>query len=168
MPKFTQKYTIICLLEDVEEGYEYASSEWPLHTTLADTFSIEKDIEELKLVLEIIAAENETIEIEATHNEFFGPDQKIKVTVYEKNTKIAKLHNDIVDKLNNVGAVFNDPQYTKDGFKPHSTAQKHAEVKVGDKVSVNNLAIIDMFPNSDPYQRKVLKKVSLKHTGEVE
>lgn len=162
MQKFTQKYTIICLLEDIKEGYEYPSSKWPLHTTLADTFSIDKSIHELEDLLDRIAASSRGTELVATHSEFFGPTQEIKVTIYEKNEGIKKLHYDIVEALQDLGVAFNDPQYTKDGFKPHSTVQSHAEVKVGDIVRVNNLAIVDMFPNKDPFQRKILKKVSLK------
>ncbi len=161
MQKFTQKYTIICLLEDIEEGYEYSSSEWPLHTTLADTFSIESTINELKDLLDRIATSSKATEILATHNEFFGPNQEIKVTVYERNEGISRLHLDLVEALQSLGVVFNDPQYTRDGFKPHSTVQKHSEVKIGDKVKVDNLAVVDMFPNEDPYQRKILKKINL-------
>jgi 2'-5' RNA ligase len=162
MQKFTQKYTIVCLLEDIKEGYEYPSSKWPLHITLADTFSIDKSIEDLEGLLDRIAASSKSAELLATHNEFFGPNQDIKVTVYEKSEDINRLHYNIVEALQDLGVVFNDPQYTKDGFKPHSTVQNHAEIKVGDKVRVNNLAIVDMFPDKDPFQRKILKKVSLK------
>ncbi len=160
MQKFTQKYTIICLLEDAEEGYEYPSDNWPLHTTLADTFAIDQGIDKLKNLLDEIATKANSTSAEATHNEYFGPDN-IKVTVLKKNEGIRGLHYEIVNSLERLGVTFNDPQYTKDGFKPHATAQKHAEVKVGENVNINNLAIVDMFPGKDAYQRKILKKASL-------
>lgn len=161
MQKFTQKYTIICLLEDKEEGYEYPSNSWPLHTTLADTFAIEKDINALKTLLDDLVTKVKRTSVEATHNEYFGPNQDIKVTVLDKNNVIKDLHYEIMDSLESLGVKFNDPQYTKDGFKPHATAQEHSEVKVGESININNLAIVDMFPNHDAYQRKILKKVNL-------
>ena len=47
MQNFTQKYTIICLLEEIPEGYEFSSNTGPLHVTLADTFSIEWSVDML-------------------------------------------------------------------------------------------------------------------------
>lgn len=161
MQKFTQKYTIICLLEEIEEGYEYPSDRWPLHTTLADTFAITVGIEELKGLLDEISQNAQAASTTAIQNEYFGDDKSIKVTVFEKNDSIKNLHYKVINALEQLGVTFNDPQYMKDGFKPHATAQKHSEIKIGDSVIINNLAIVDMFPNEDAYQRKIIKKVML-------
>lgn len=162
MQKFSQKYTIICLLEEIMEGHEFSSTNWPLHITLADTFSISKSSKDLIRLIVKLAKKFSPINIESTNNEFFGPNQDIKVTVYENNEYITKLHFEILDALQYLGVVFNDPQYTREGYKPHSTVQKHNEIKVGTKELISNLAIVDMFHNKDSNQRKILKKVILK------
>jgi hypothetical protein len=41
MEGFTQKYTIVQLLEARNKGDEYASSDWPLHMTIAGIFAID-------------------------------------------------------------------------------------------------------------------------------
>lgn len=43
MLQFTQKYAIIQLFEDMPVGTEFSSSNWPLHSTIADTFAIDWD-----------------------------------------------------------------------------------------------------------------------------
>lgn len=44
MPAFTQKYTIIQLLEDVPEGTQFTPTNWPLHATVGDTFAIDWEV----------------------------------------------------------------------------------------------------------------------------
>lgn len=162
MQKFTQKYTIICLLEYTEEGYEFPSNSWPLHTTLADTFAIKWDKETLKSKLVEIADTLRPVTTKAVRDEYFGPDQNVHVVLLEKTEGLASMHYHIVNSLKKGDVIFNDPQHSEEGFLPHSTVQKHAQVKPKDIVKLENLALIDMFPNEDAYQRKVLKIVKLK------
>ena len=55
----------------------------------------------------------------------------------------------------------NDPQFAGTGFVPHSTVQKHARLHEGDQVIFDALTIIDLFPDDNPYQRKVLKTIRI-------
>ena len=59
------------------------------------------------------------------------------------------------------GLKLNDPQFARDGFLPHATVQKHARLNKGDKVQFTALSIVDMFPDEDPYKRKVLKTIKI-------
>lgn len=162
MQKFTQKYTIICLLEDIEEGVSFASSDWPLHITLIDTFAIDWNVETLQnKVVEVARVQNST-STNGVKSEYFGPNKDVHVILLEKNEDLKTIHYALLQILKEGDLRLNDPQYSEDGYLPHSTVQKHRQIKVGDTVSVNNLALIDMFPNEDPYQRKVLKIIKLK------
>lgn len=161
MTKFTQKYTLIQLLEEVEDGYEYSSNNWPLHATIADTFAVEWYKDNLLGKLEELLAKQKIITTQATDFEFFGPEKQIKVTLLERNKELLELHISVVDLLKSAGAIFNDPQFTGTGFLPHATVQRHASLKKGDAVTFTGLSLIDMFPNSDPCQRKLLKTMKL-------
>ena len=85
MAIFTQKYTLIQLLEEIEDGYEYSSSPWPLHTTIADTFAVDWDKDNLLCRLETLLAKHKIVGTKATDFEFFGADKQIKVTLLELN-----------------------------------------------------------------------------------
>ncbi len=161
MTKFTQKYTIVQFLEEIADGYEYSSSNWPLHTTIADTFAVDWDKDNSLAKLEAWLTKQRAVTTKAANFEFFGPEKQTKVTLLEINKELLQLHNSVVDLLKNDGAVFNDPQFTGTGFLPHVTVQSHAHLKKGDLVTFTGLSLIDMFPNSDPYQRKVLKTMML-------
>lgn len=161
MQKFTQKYTIICLLEDVDEEYEFSSSSWPLHLTLADVFAIDWSEEVLKEKLVEIASTLKPVTSKATRDEYFGPNQDVHVVLVEKTNDLVSMHYHIVNLLKKGDIKFNNPQYSEEGFFPHSTVQKRAMVKPGDTVRVQNIALVDMFPDENPYQRKILKVVNL-------
>lgn len=49
----------------------------------------------------------------------------------------------------------------RDGFLPHSTVQRHGRLGRGDEVQFKALSIIDMFPDKDPYKRRVVKTITI-------
>jgi len=165
MSKFTQKYTLIQLLEEIEDGYEYSSSNWPLHTTIADTFAVDWDEDNLLGKLEVLLAKHKSFSTKATDFEFFGQEKQIKVTLLELNEELLELHSSVVSLLKSAGAIFNDPQFTGASYLPHATVQPHAHLKKGDIVNFTGLSLIDMFPNDDPYRRKILKTMKLYGNG---
>lgn len=161
MTEFSQKYAIVQLLEDIPEGYQFSCDNWPLHSTVVDTFDIDWDVQiivkELSNTLVNHAAAN-SVAIDET---FLGPRKQTKVVLLKKTKRLLHLHNDVVNLLEQGNISLNDPQFAREGFLPHSTIQKHNRLNIGEKVDFKALSIIDMFPNSDPYQRKVLKTIQI-------
>ena len=161
MVKFTQKYTLIQLLEKIEDGYEFTASSWPLHTTIADTFGVNWDEGDLLGRLQALLAKHKEVHTHATEFEYFGPSKQTKVILLDLNEELRELHNSVVRLLLDSGAVFNDPQFMGVGFLPHSTVQPHAQLSKGDAVTFSALSLVDMFPAGDPYKRKVLTTIKL-------
>lgn len=161
MQRFSQKYTIIQLFEDVPEGTQFFWKDWPLHSTLADVFAIDWDaptmIEKLTELLSSHTSATSVVE----DDRFFGDEGQVQVALLRKTDDLVKLHHDVIELLEQGGWKPNDPQFAKEGFLPHSTVQKYARLNKGEKVAFNALTIIDMFPGGDPYQRRVLKTIGL-------
>lgn len=159
--KYTQKYTIVQLFDDIEEGYEFTSDNWPLHATIADTFAIDWNIqtfiEKLKQLLKSHTPATSVVE----GDRFFGDHGQVQVALLRKTNDLINLHHDVINLLEQGGWIPNDPQFAKEGFLPHSTVQKHGRLEKNDKVIFNGLTIIDMFPDGNPFKRKVIKTISL-------
>ncbi len=164
MQPFTQKYAIIQLFENVAEGTEFPASDWPLHSTIADTFTIDWDVPTMVEKLTELLKDHAQATSEVEDDRFFGDNGQIQVTLIKKTDDLVKLHYDVIDLLEQGGWKPNDPQFAKEGFLPHSTVQPHSRLNKGDEVIFNTLSIIDMFPNQDPYQRKVLKTIKIGST----
>lgn len=159
MQNFTQKYTIIQLFEDISEGALFSSDNWPLHSTLVDTFAIGWNVPTMIRNLKTLLANMPAADSIVEGDTFFGPNQTTQVALLRKSDSLLKLHNAVVAVLQRGGLEVNNPQFTGKGFVPHSTVQKHAWLHEGDQVVFDALTIIDMFPDGDPYQRKVLKTI---------
>lgn len=84
------------------------------------------------------------------------------VMLLKKNSELVNLHNNVVDRLVLDGAIFNTPEFTKDGFLPHSTVQKTGNLYSGDVRNITTISLIDMFSGGDWRQRKILRNFKLK------
>lgn len=161
MPVFTQKYAIIQLFEPLPVGTEFTSDNWPLHSTLVDTFAIAWSAAKMAEQLEILLAHHASAHSIVEGDTFFGSEKQTHVMLLQKTEGLIRLHEDVLALLEKGGLKLNDPQFAHGGFLPHSTIQKHARLHKGDEVSFTALTIIDMFPDGDPYQRKVLATIPL-------
>lgn len=154
---FSQKYTIIQLFEDTPEGTQFTASSWPLHATIVDTFAIDWDVATMTQQLQALLQNVQPFESHALRQVSLGPNRETPVILLEKTDELVRLHYAITDMLSGGSLKLNEPGFAHDGFLPHATIQKHATLHPGDTVLFSALSIIDMFPDGDPYARKVLK-----------
>lgn len=159
--QFTQKYTIVQFFDDIDEGYEYSSDNWPLHSTIVDTFAIDWSADEMASRLKDVLKDHAIADSVAEDDRFFGEQGQVQVVLLERSDTLVKLHQDVLITLEQGGLKLNDPQFARDGFLPHATVQKHARLNKGDRVQFTALSIVDMFPDEDPYRRKVLKTITV-------
>lgn len=165
MQKFVQKYVLVTFLEDIQEGGEFSSSGWPLHITIASNFTIKCGVSELVEKLCSVIKERRPIKVTAGNDEFFGTQKQTRVTVLNMNKELKSLHHDLVTLLKSVGAVFDEPAYIEVGFRAHVTVQRDVRLQEGDAVIIDNLSLVDMFPENDPSQRKVLRTIKFLDTN---
>lgn len=161
MQKFTQKYTIIQLFEQRAVGVQFSSGSWPLHSTVVDTFAVSWDAAEMIAELETAFKSCKPAHSIADDDTFFGAEKDVQVTLLRKTDSLTNLHYSALSILEKGGLTLNDPQFAREGFLPHATVQKYARLTKGDEVSFTSLSIIDMFPDGDAYQRKVLATIPL-------
>jgi len=159
--KFTQKYTIVQFFDDIDEGYEYSSDSWPLHSTIVDTFAIDWSVDEMASRLKDALKNHATADSVAEDDRFFGDQGQVQVVLLNRSNSLVELHQDVLTALEDGGLKLNDPQFARDGFLPHATVQKHARLNRGDRVQFTALSIVDMFPDEDPYKRKVLRTITV-------
>ncbi|HZJ34816.1 MAG TPA: 2'-5' RNA ligase family protein [Candidatus Angelobacter sp.] len=156
MQKFIQKYTIVHTINYFPDGYEFSMEAWPIHVSLADVFSIQGSPNALLEMLSNELSNYLIIESQVIGEDWFGEDKTVNVMLINKSDKLQSLHETIIDVLEKFHVIFNAPQFTLEGFTPHSTVKGKERLHVGDTVYFNSVTLIDMFPNKNPYRRKVL------------
>lgn len=161
MNKFTQKWTIIIPIEPIYEGLEYEFTEWPLHITLASVFAVSVTGDQLGGELQKRVATQKSLTMQAESEDWFGPERTVGVMKLQMTPAFSELYTKVHELLIGLGASFNEPQYEGEGYIPHSAHQKAARLHIGDQVTVNKLALIDMFPDGNGYRRRVTKLIDL-------
>lgn len=161
MNKFTQKWTIIIPIESIYEGLEYDFTEWPLHITLASVFAVSTTGDQLGEKLQERVATQRSLSVQAESEDWFGPERTVGVMKLQMTPALSELYNKVHELLVGLDASFNEPRYEGEGYIPHSAHQKMARLHIGDKVAVNKLALIDMFPDSNGHRRRVTKLIDI-------
>ena len=162
MEEFTQKWAIVCLLEDVDEGSEFFYTLFPLHVTLAGVFSSDKNGQQLSKELETLLLGMQPVKIEADQKDMFGPNQDVSVMKVKKTPALMDLYGSVHKWLVDSKVVFNTPHYEGEGYLPHSTFQKMGALSEGEVRLINSVSLIDLYPDQDGLQRKIFKTISLK------
>lgn len=155
--KYSQKYALVSFIEPVEVGTEFTMASWPLHMTLADIFAIEMN-SEIKQKLSELLLNQPDITLSTGDDATLGTTD---VSLINTTDELQSFHSSIVNLLELHGVKFNNPEFTKTGFIPHVTIQKSGKLTKGDKITINTISLIDMFPNGDWQQRKVLNSFKL-------
>ena len=156
--KYTQKWCLVALLDDVEEGFSFHRSDWPVHVTLIGAVDVTWS-DELHQKLEELIQRQSEITTKAIKENHWGPTGNVVVSELELTDKLNTFHMEIYELLSSHGATFNDPQYMGENYTPHSTVQKSGRVEIGGSVTLRSLSLIDMFPGEDGYMRKIVKTV---------
>jgi hypothetical protein len=163
MQLFTQKYSVIYFLQPLPDGAEFSSADWPPHITLAETFAIRQNEATMINGLHGVAVKHHPVPTTAMDDAYFGPNHNVQVVLLTMTPELVALHSDVVATLeNDCGAVFNNPTYVKQGYRPHSAIRPGTRLSNGDHVTIDSLSIVDMFPDGDPYNRKILTTLPLK------
>lgn len=154
---YSQKYCLVSFNAPLDIGTVFEMYEWPLHVTLADVFAAELNID-FEYKLSELLAKLSPVTTSANKESSLSETQ---VILLDKNDALLSLHTQITNLLVANGAKFNNPEFTLDGFIPHSTIQKADRINVGDKVKIDTITLVDMFPNGNWRQRKVLRNFTL-------
>lgn len=156
---YSQKYVLVHFTSPIEDGTQFHMSDWLLHTTLADVFAINRHETDIDKKLALLLAQIETVETNAMGDSVLGTTQ---VILLNKTPPLVKLHTDIISLLEENNAVFNKPEFTRSGFLPHGTFQKSGRLHTGNKIIIDSISLVDMFPDNNWEQRRVLATFSMK------
>jgi len=156
---YSQKYVFVHFTSPVQAGTSFRMSDWPVHVTLADVFAVDRHGVALDQKVADLLADMQPVETTTYRDDVLGTTP---VVLLDKTTSLVMLHMAIVTLLEQNGAIFNTPEFTKDGFLPHSTIQKSGRLNIGDIVTIDSVSLVDMFPGGDRKQRHILATFPMK------
>ena len=161
--KFSQKWTIVALLDDTQPGYEFNMKNWPRHVTMMPVFAVDLDSVGLTQVVEKVASEFRSVDGKIASHVQWGKDGQLQVALLEANKSLQSMHDALCNQLAKSNLLFNEPNYAYANFKPHVTKYQDKVLSIGDTVRITNLCVVDMFPNDEPFERRIVSRIELVH-----
>ena len=155
---YSQKYALVHFISPIAYDTQFSMSDWPLHITIADVFAVDRYEHDLDAKLQLLMTNSSPTTIRAIADGALGVTS---VTFLEVTPQLQQLHDAIVTLLEQNDATFNHPEFTKKGFIPHSTIQDDSRLNVGDNITLDTVTLVDMFPDDDWRQRKVIAHFSV-------
>lgn len=156
-----QKYVIVHFIEKTRVPDEFSASEWPLHVTLLANFSVARTIEDLENELASYAQQVEPFDIVADREAAFGPSKNVAVSLIRLNRNIIRMHHKLHALTAKLGAVYDEPAFMGNGYRPHATIQYNARLSDGQKITLGDFTLVDMWPGKDITRRKVIRTFQL-------
>lgn len=157
----SQKYVIVHFIDKTRVSNEFPSSEWPLHVTLLANFTLGKPLEQLDSELRNYAFQEKPYDIMADGEALFGPKQNIAVSLIQSHQNIQKMHDTLSLIVSKLEAVFDEPAFMGEGYRPHATIQVNSRLSDKQLVTLNDFTLVDMFPDSDINRRRIIKTYKL-------
>lgn len=146
------RFCVVSFVEDAPE--EFGREAWPLHVTWVPPF----DADEAEAVEAFTrAAESRApAATEAVGEEWFGSRHDVRVTELARTADLDALHRALLGALADAGVDVARMRHVRDAFRPHVSAQGGRALRVGTRVTLDEVSLVSLRPDDDPRRRRVV------------
>lgn len=159
---------LVCVVfvEPVTDGLVFPRTQWPLHITLA-RFDVEGDaeLERLAALVDPHAKAALGARLAVGEEAGFGRNGTVAVNLIQPQRDLQVLHEELVGAVASAGGKVLTPAHTLGGYRPHVSHQGGRQLRPGDAVVLDRIALVDMAPDGDRTVRRVLRLWSLDGAG---
>jgi len=152
----SQKYVIAHFFDAQASSANFSALEWPLHVTLLPIFTLRRPLEKLVYQLDRLTLSIAPFDIKTEGQALFGADKDVRVSLVRPDKEIVDLHNKLVTMSRSVLAIYDTPQFIGKGYRPHMTIQDEEELHDGQIYRIENVSLVDMYPNNNINRRAII------------
>lgn len=156
-----QRLVVVAPLVPLTRGVSFPVAEWPLHVTVLPPFLTRSTPEQVALVIAEVVASQTALTARAGADALFGRKHDVPVTLVHEQAGLTRLHDRLVEALRPLAARPEEPAFTGAEFRAHITVKGDSRVAEGDRITLTQLALVDMTPRADAAGRTVLATVAL-------
>jgi len=147
------RFVVVLPLVPLAAGDEFTVADWPLHVTLVEPFQADEAAVDVAVVVARVVSDATPIRAGAGAEAMFGHRRDVPVTLVRDGGQLAALRARTLDALRDAGV---DISLTRDDFRPHVTRKRHAHLRMGERVDLDTVALIDMRPPAGAHHRRVI------------
>lgn len=153
---------MVALFDPLDIGTTISRREWPAHVTLASNFRTAATSERIVEVVADAAAAAEPLSVRVGGQALFGPDHDVRVRLVESEQAVSA-HGRLADQLESFpDFVADEPEYWRDGYRPHVTLGPSVTATEGDHLHANSVAVVEIL-DSDATVVALLHPPQLEH-----
>jgi 2'-5' RNA ligase len=151
-----RRLVVVLPLQPLPDGVGFSLRDWPLHITVAPTFSVHADLTSVVSAITPSLSAQPVLRVRAGRDEGFGRSMNRPATVVDPSVELTDLHARLVAALRQSGAEFDHPDFVDAGYRAHVTKTRIDSVVEGDVLELRQAAIVDMAPQGDQRLRQVV------------
>lgn len=150
------RLVVVLPLWPLRAGDSFAVQEWPLHITVLPPFHTDADPDAVAAAIASVHVPDAPVMVTAGHDEMFGRRHNIPVTIIDDNEALTRLRRDLIAAVRPLAAVPDEPAFIGREFRPHVTVKGESRVHEGDRLTLTQIALVDMAPRASAQGRTVL------------
>lgn len=137
----SSRYVVVALFAPLEVGASISRARWPAHVTVVTNFVTASPVEVVEGVIRETVALDAPFVVHLEGRDLFGPNRDVPVLLVRPG-RLDELHGRLVDVLEPLGAVAEEPAYWREGFRPHLTLGPAVEAEQGRRRVVSHFAVV--------------------------
>ncbi|MHC6178183.1 2'-5' RNA ligase family protein [Glutamicibacter endophyticus] len=154
---------MVVFVEPVTEGGMFPREDWPLHITLL-RFDLPSTAEDgsdpvRRLVEDATPAVCRALgaQLRVGPEAWFGRHESILVNLVEPDPRLQELHETIAGQVLALHGRIASQRHTLEAYRPHITHHDGRRRHAGQLLELDRVALVDMAPEGDHSQRRILK-----------
>ena len=147
------RFVVVLPLVPLAAGDEFTVADWPLHVTLVEPFATEHSAADVVEAVRATTADVAVVRAAAGEAAMFGRRRDVPVTLVRDGGELAALRARAFEGLRAAGV---DVGHVRNDFRPHVTRKHHGQLRPGDRVRLDTVAVIDMRPPAGSHHRRVI------------
>lgn len=151
------RVVIVLPLAPLRAGESFAVERWPLHITVVPPFTSLVSADTVADAVRRVAAETRPLGVTVGAAALFGRNEDVPVHLVEPHAGLSAFRAQLLEAVEGYATR---PLGTRT-FAPHVTVKQHARVTPGQRLRIDQVAVVDMAPRSHPHGRRVLATVPL-------
>jgi 2'-5' RNA ligase len=161
------RLVVVLPLTPLRTGDSFPVSDWPLHITVLPPFHTDAAASVIAGVIAATASGRAALTAVAGGDALFGRREDVPVTLVDADPALTGLHRALVDAVRPFASAPDEPAFTGVGFRAHVTVKNGARVREGDRLTLSQIALVDMAPRAAADGRTVLATFALRVPGTI-
>lgn len=155
------RFVVVLPLHPLAAGDGFAVSAWPLHITVVLPFSTTLEVPALTAALAAASAVSAPLTVAVGADAMFGPRGDQPVSLVHPSPQLIALHTRMSEAVERAGVHLRNTRFSGAGYRPHVTMKGPARVHEGDRLTLRQLALVDMTKHPETAERVVSAVIDL-------